>query len=121
MISTRIHGAIDYAVAGVLLAAPFLFGFADGGPAQWATMTMGGIALLYSLFTRYELGLIRLLPMRGHLMIDLAFAPVLIGLPFLWRFSGQVWLPHVVLGAAGLLVTALTAASLRREPSEARA
>jgi len=114
MISTFLHGAIDYLVGVVLIAAPFLFGFADGGAAQWATITMGIIALAYSLVTDYELGALRLLPMPVHLGIDLAFAPLLAALPWLFGFADQVWLPHLILGAAGLAVTVLTWAGLGR-------
>ena len=117
MTPTLIHGMIDYAVGAILIAAPFLFGFDDGGVAQWATIAMGLIAIAYSLFTRYELGVIRILPMRSHLGIDLAFAVVLAALPFLFGFADQVWLPHAVLGAASLVVTSLTWAALRAKPS----
>lgn len=114
MISTFAHGVIDYLVGAILIAAPFLFGFADGGAAQWATIAMGVIAVLYSLVTDYELGALRLLPMPVHLGIDLAFGPLLMALPWLFRFADQTWLPHLILGAGGVAVTALTWASLRR-------
>ncbi|HEV7251866.1 MAG TPA: hypothetical protein VGN97_02025 [Mesorhizobium sp.] len=114
MISTFLHGVIDYLVGAALVAAPFLFGFADGGAAQWATTAMGVVAFIYSLLTDYELGALRLLPMRVHLGIDLAFAPLLMALPWLFGFADQVWLPHLILGAGGVVVTALTWAGLRR-------
>ena len=33
-IPTRLHGMADYATGLLLLAAPYLFGFADGDAAQ---------------------------------------------------------------------------------------
>lgn len=34
-ISTRVHGVVDYLMGLLLIVAPFLFGFATGGSAQW--------------------------------------------------------------------------------------
>lgn len=61
MIPTKLHGAIDYLVALILIAAPFVLGFADGGPAQYATIGLGAFVIAYSLLTDYELGAVRLL------------------------------------------------------------
>ncbi len=32
---TRVHGVIDYLWGVALIATPWLFGFANGGAAQW--------------------------------------------------------------------------------------
>jgi hypothetical protein len=54
-----------------LLAAPNLFGFAEvGGAAVWVPRVVGVIVLLQSICTRYELGLVKMLPMKMHLMND---------------------------------------------------
>ena len=70
MIPTRIHGYLDYLVGLVLIASPWLFGFADGGPEQWIPIILGVAALTYSLMTNYELGAVRVIPMPVHLMLD---------------------------------------------------
>ena len=43
MISTRIHGIIDYLTGALLIVAPFLFGFADGTVAQWLYENVAGL------------------------------------------------------------------------------
>lgn len=104
MITTRVHGIIDYLVGLLLLALPYLLGFADGGAAQKVTLTLGAVAVLYSLLTNYELGVLRLIPFRLHLGIDVVFALLTAASPWLFGFSERIWWPHLLIGLAGLAV-----------------
>ncbi len=108
MISTKIHGVIDYLVAIVLIAAPFVLGFADGGPAQYSAIGLGIFVIVYSLLTNYELGAVGIFRFRTHLILDGLFALALIASPWLLGFSDLIWWPHVVFGLAALLVIALS-------------
>lgn len=108
IISTRVHGALDYGVGGLLIAAPWLLGFATGGPAQWVPVVLGAGAIVYSLLTRYELGVIGLIPMPVHLAIDAASGVLLALSPWLFGFAGLVFLPHVLFGAFEVTAAALT-------------
>lgn len=108
-ISTKVHGALDYIVALALIAAPMLFGFMDvGGPAVVIPMVLGVGLIIYSLFTKYEWGLIKVLGMPYHLVIDTVAALVLAVSPFVFGFYNpdmlNVWLPHVAVGIAVILV-----------------
>ncbi len=76
-ISPLMHGILDYLATGTYLALPRTMDW-----DQRATRVMtaaGGVALVYSLFTRYPLGLIKLLPMRVHLAIDGLFSASVLG------------------------------------------
>lgn len=109
-LSTRLHGIIDYLWGIALLAAPWLFGFADGGAAQWLAVAFGLGAILYSLITDYEVGLVRLLPMPLHLALDGLGGLFLALSPWLFGFAGRVFLPHLLFGlfsVAASLVTRL--------------
>ena len=81
---TRLHGAIDYLWGVVLLVSPFALGFA--GPARVIAWIFGAGAILYSLVTDYELGLVRVVPVPLHLGLDalagglLALSPLAFGL-----------------------------------------
>jgi len=97
-IPTRIHGMLDYASGLLLIAAPYLFGFADGTIQQWLPQILGVGAIFYSLFTNYELGAVRAMPMRVHLFLDAASGILLASSPWLFGFDERVWLPHLVLG-----------------------
>jgi hypothetical protein len=98
IISTKVHGMEDYAVGALLIAAPWIFSFADGTAAQWVSVIIGVAILGLSMLTRYELGLYGLVPMPMHIMIDVGAAILLIVSPWLFGFSGRVYLPHVIVG-----------------------
>ena len=50
---------------GLLVFAPWLFGFA-GDVESWVPVILGLGAIGYSLFTDYELGVVRTIPRTGH-------------------------------------------------------
>jgi hypothetical protein len=108
IIPTRGHGVLDYVVGVFLVLAPWLFGFGNLGAATWTPVVLGLAAILYSAFTDYELGLVRVLPMRVHLGIDTIHGLVLGLSPWLLGFAVAIWAPHVMLGAFELLVIALS-------------
>lgn len=108
MISSRIHGIIDYLVAALLLVAPFLFGFADGGPAQMVPTILAFAILLVSLLTRYELSAAKLIPYPIHLAVDLLVGALLLISPWLFDFAEQIWWPHVLVGVLSFIVVALS-------------
>ena len=47
------HSALDLAVAALLVAAPFIFGFTDDGAATGLFIALGVVHLLLTLGTRY--------------------------------------------------------------------
>lgn len=75
-VSPKVHGIMDYASAGTMLALPRVMGFSK---PTTNLMTGAGAAVLgMSLLTRYPLGLVRVLPMQAHLAADAALDVVLI-------------------------------------------
>jgi hypothetical protein len=107
-LSTRVHGIMDYAMGVLLLASPYLFGFATGGVKQWLPMALGLAMLGMSLLTRYEWGAIRLIPMPAHLAVDGLGGALLAASPWLFGFSGVVFLPHLILGLIELGTSLMT-------------
>lgn len=99
-ISTRAHGVIDYASGLLLILAPYLFGFANGGAAQLVPQILGVVAVAMALLTDYELGAVRLVPMPTHLVMDIAIGVLLALSPWLFGFAGFVFWPHLILGIA---------------------
>jgi hypothetical protein len=97
-ISTRTHGVMDYAMGVLLIASPYLFGFADGGAAQWVPMILGFAALGSALMTRFELGAVPIIPMPVHLALDFGSGVLLAVSPWLFGFAGFVFWPHLIFG-----------------------
>lgn len=107
-ISTRVHGFLDYSFGALLIALPWLMGFARGGAETWVPVALGAGALLYSLFTDYELGAVRKLHMPVHLWLDAISGVVLAISPWLLDFDERVWIPHVALGVTEVLIAFFT-------------
>jgi hypothetical protein len=105
---TKVHGVLDYLVGIALIAAPWLFDFWDvNGMAVYIPMVLGIGLIAYSLFTNYEWGLIKVLPMSYHLVVDFVAAALLALSPWLFGFMDEkinAWMPHVVVGVVVILV-----------------
>lgn len=122
LLPTSVHGVIDYLWGLALLASPWLFGFADVPAAKWVAVVFGLGAVLYSALTAYEFGLLKILPMPMHLILDGLGGIALAASPFLFGFADRVLWPHVLFGlfsVAACFVTRLEPMlpTGRREPA----
>jgi hypothetical protein len=97
-INTRTHGIMDYVIGLVLIVAPWVLGFANNGPETWIPVGVGVAALVYSLLTDYEYGVVRAIPMPIHLVLDGLAGLLLAMSPWIFGFSEVVWIPHLVIG-----------------------
>jgi hypothetical protein len=111
-IPTKVHGVLDYTVGGFIAASPWIFRFAKGGAETAVPLAAGKGAVVYSLLTDYEWGIKKLIPMRTHLMLDLASGVFLAASPWLFGFAKKVWLPHLVMGLFEIGAALMT----RQEP-----
>ncbi len=98
IISRKFHAVLDYLSGAVLIAAPWLLGFSDVEPARWVAVFVGAMILLMSMMTDYEGGLVKALSMKLHLTVDVITGIFLAASPWLFGFSDQVYLPHLLMG-----------------------
>ena len=111
VIPTRVHGILDYLGGIVLILAPNIFGFTENDDATWVARIIGIALIVLALLTRYELGVLKVLPMSLHLWIDVLASIFLAASPFLLGFSDEdanVWVPHVVVGLLYLVISLMT-------------
>jgi hypothetical protein len=108
IISTKVHGVLDYMMGILLIASPWLFGFASNGMETWVPVILGVSAIIYSLMTNYELGLSDNLSMRTHLTLDIMSGILLAASPWIFGFADLVYLPHLILGIAEIGAASLT-------------
>ena len=80
-IPTWFHGIVDYLTVGTLAVVPRILGW--NKPATTALTVASGGLLTYSMLTRYQLGLIKVLPMPVHLTLDAMSGVALCSAPFL--------------------------------------
>ena len=104
------HAVADYAMAGMLMAAPWLFGFSRNRKATSCAVASGVSVLALSLMTRYPLGLFKLIPFKVHGHIEAAAGALTAAGPWLHGFSRDrsATLTHVASGLATLAVYAVT-------------
>lgn len=87
ILSTKLHGIIDYALAASMICTPFILSH-EFTLATTIILIGGGLAmLLNSLGTNYELGIFRNISMKDHLRIDACIAMMVCLLPIFFRFD----------------------------------
>ena len=107
-ITKQIHAYLDYPVAIVLMAAPFILGLGESLPlAKWLSFGTGVAALFLTVLTDHQLGLIRLLPYWVHLAVDFLVGVVFLAAPFAFGFSGIDAMFYWVNAAGVLTVVSL--------------
>jgi len=103
-LNSKIHGSIDYLVVVFLWVSPSLFGM----PRHTATFTyvLGGIHLILTLATAFELGLVKVIPFRIHGWIELIVSIVLVAIAFyLGNLEGSLARNFYLIFAAAVFVT----------------
>ena len=117
-IPTRFHGILDYIVGLVLIMAPWIFDFSDNSAATWTIVIVGIVVLVQTIFTDFEVGLIRKIPMPTHLMMDFGIGVILALSPWLFGFADQVYLPHLIAGIFSIMASLTTHRSPSRSYKE---
>ncbi len=108
-VTKQIHAYLDYPVAIALMVLPFVLGLGASNPLALVIAPVVGItAFLLTVFTDHQLGMVRVLPYRFHLAVDLAVGVVFLILPFALGFSGLDAAFYWINGAAVVAVIALS-------------
>jgi hypothetical protein len=108
VIDSKVHGILDYVMGALLIAAPWLLGFANGGAAQWVPVIIGILTIGQSLMTNYELGAAKIIPLSVHLGIDVIAGVFLAISPWLFGFAGLIFWPHLVFGLSEVMAGLMT-------------
>jgi len=107
-ISTKVHGILDYLMGALLIAAPWIFGFNDGGAETWVPVIIGIVMLLQALMTDFEMGVFKSISMSTHLRMDFIAGIFLAASPWIFGFSDTVWAPHVIFGLMEVAASLMT-------------
>ena len=119
VIPTKVHAIVDAVTGPTLVAAPNVGGFDDSAGSALPARAVGGGAAVLSALTDYELGLVRLVPMRVHLALDAMNGALLAAAPWLSRSAKRgkrYWLPHAIVGASEIALALMTKTQPRRAP-----
>ncbi|RZM23920.1 MAG: hypothetical protein EOO88_24580 [Pedobacter sp.] len=99
MISSRMHGIIDYLVVIFLWISPSAFGLT--GNAAIFTYVLGAVHLLLTIMTDFSLGMIRLIPFRIHGLIELIVSLALVMTAYYFGDIGDMLARNFYYGFAG--------------------
>ncbi len=104
-----VHGAVEYAVGVLLIAAPFLFAF-EATAATAVSVVLGLALLSFTAVSRLPTGLVHTVPTGVHVTVDVVLAVLLVALPFLLGFTdeGAPTALFITLGVLHLLLTIAT-------------
>lgn len=118
VIPTTVHGMLDYLVGVLLAAGPWIFQFQDAAAAKWTAVGVGVGVLATWVMADYELGLMRVIPMRMHLMADVVVGAFLAASPWIVGFAGEganAWVPLLVIGLGVFGAAMMSQTMPRRE------
>jgi hypothetical protein len=105
-VPTAAHGLADYVVGLIVVGLPFYFGWT--GASRFTFVTLGVLVICYSLLTDYELGLVRVLRIRFHLLLDALFGLAMLAIPMLLHLPNDSRIPVYVIGVLSLLLSLTT-------------
>ncbi|MBY6066244.1 hypothetical protein KUW17_05790 [Leisingera aquaemixtae] len=109
-VTRTIHAYLDYPVAIALMGLPFLLGLGESNPlALWLSVATGIAAFVLTVLTDHHLGLIRVLPYKLHLTVDLIVGLTFLAAPFAFGFAGLDAAFYWLNGAAVVAVISLSA------------
>lgn len=107
-VTKQIHAYLDYPVAVALMALPFVLGLGNSNPlALQLSVATGVAAFILTLLTDHQLGVYRIIPYKGHLIVDGLVGIVFVIAPFIFSFEGWDAYYYWIDGVAVLTVISL--------------
>jgi len=94
----KIHSYVDYALAIMLIASPWLFNLEIGAMESKIMITIGIGLVLTNFITNHKFGLTKMFPVNIHYKIDMFFGWFLLVSPFLYGFFAATLFPHLLFG-----------------------
>jgi hypothetical protein len=96
IISDRIHGILDYVTVAVFALVPSVLGLT--GTAALISYALAVIHLAMTALTDMPLGIVRIIPLKLHALVELVVGPVLV--------VGALVLPMLFAGGQAFFVVA---------------
>lgn len=117
-VTKKMHAFIDYPVAIALISLPFILSLGETNPiAFYASVITGVAALLLTLITDHETGVIKIISYKLHLIVDFMVGLTFVLLPFIFGFKGIDLIYYLVNGLAVLTVVGLHKSEVSKKHS----
>lgn len=117
MISSKVHGYLDYLLGFLLIFFPFILNLINP-IISYIAISLGISLILYSMLTDYECGLVKLITYRFHLFIDVFSGVVIAAMPWIWEFYNELYLPFLILGFSQIIISCISTRNIEssKEP-----
>ena len=121
-VTKTMHAFLDYPVALSLVVLPFALGLGGSHPlALWLAVGAGVAAFILTVFTDHKLGLVRIIPYKIHVAVDLLVGLAFLLAPLAFGFSGiDAWY-YWVNAIAVIIVVSLSEPGTFSKPAPAAA
>jgi hypothetical protein len=96
IISDKTHGILDYVTAALFALAPGVLGLT--GTAALISYALAGTHLIMTVLTDMPLGIVKIIPMRLHALVEMLVGPILV--------IGALALPNLMVGGRGFFIIA---------------
>ena len=107
-ITKQIHAYLDYPVAIALIGLPFLLGLGSSNPLAFQLSVITGVAaLILTILTDHQLGLIKIISYKIHLIVDFLVGIIFVLAPIIFSFEGLEAYYYWINGAAVLFVVSM--------------
>ena len=107
-ITKQIHAYLDYPVAIALMALPFILKLGSSNEIAFQLSVATGVAaLILTILTDHQTGLIKVVSYKIHLIVDFIVGLTFVAAPFIFSFEGMDAIYYWLNGAAVLLVVSL--------------
>jgi len=113
-IHPKIHGILDYIIGLLFIFLPTLFKWEIISIPSLVFEISGLTILLYSLITKYDLGILNVISIQKHLLIDCCLGFFIILSPFIFGFYDESYKYHLI---SGFLLMLLVGFSTTDSPS----
>ena len=98
-ISIKLFGLINWALAIVMISSLWTFGLLNyHGGALLMPLLLGWLQLLMAIFSNTPNGIIKVFPQQMHCFLIVIVGSFLMCMPWSYKFSDQVFLPHLIFG-----------------------
>ncbi len=107
ILSNQLHGILDYATVLLYLSAPSVVALT--GLAAMLSYALAGVHLAMTVLTNMPMGIIKIIPMRIHAIVEMLVGPTLIAVAFATPgFSAHAKIFFAAAGVAICLVWLLS-------------
>ncbi len=107
-ITKQIHAFLDYPVALALIGLPFILGLGSSNPIAFQLSVATGVAaLILTILTDHQTGILRVIPYRIHLIVDFLVGITFALAPFIFGFNGLDAYFYWINAAAVLFVVSM--------------